>query len=153
MDRTTIAAIAAAGVALWLLRPKATVTTDEQYDLPRASYTPVVQDFARAISRAEGFNVAGSIPQRAKNPGNLKLPGYPTIGGGISVFDSIDQGWAALHNQLQLIIDGRSRYYNLDMTIKDMGDLWEADPGDAWANNVAADLGVSVNAPLWQVLV
>ena len=152
MKRTTIAAIAAAGAAAWLLRPKATIVTSEQYDLPQASYGYVVQRFAQAIARAEGFSVPNSIPMRAKNPGNLKLQGFPTING-ISVFDSVDQGWAALHNQLQLIIDGRSKFYNLDMSIKAMGDTWEADAGDAWAHNIAADLGVSVDAPLWTVLV
>jgi len=152
MKRSTIAIIAAGIGAAWLLRPKATVTTSEQYDLGRASYGAAVQNFAQAIARAEGFTVNGTIPQRANNPGALKLAGWPTING-IAVFDSIDQGWAALHNQLQLIIDGRSRFYTLDMTIKQMGDTWEADPGDAWANNVAANLNADVNAPLWQVLV
>lgn len=153
MRRSTIAFIVAAAGAAWLLRPKATVTTSENYDLGRASYSPVVQRFAQAVARAEGYGIPGAIPTIAKNPGNLKLPNTPTLGSGISVFDSIDQGWAALHNQLQLIIDGRSRFYNLDMTIKEMGDTWEADPGDAWARNVASDLGVSLNSPLWQVLV
>lgn len=152
MKQSTIAIIAAAIGAAWLLRPKATVNTSEQYDLGRASYSPIVQNFARAIARAEGFYVNGAIPQRANNPGNLKLSGYPTING-ISVFDSVDQGWAALYNQLQLIIEGRSRFYNLDMTIKEMGDTWEADPGDAWAINVADSMGVNVSSPLWQVLV
>jgi hypothetical protein len=33
-----------------------------------------------------------------------------------------------------------------------MGAVYEADPGNAWARNVAAFLGVDVHTPLWEVL-
>lgn len=64
-----------------------------------------LQDLANAISNFEGFNVAGSLAQRNNNPGNLKYAGQAgaTLGAnGFAVFDSLDDGQAALLNQLNL---------------------------------------------------
>lgn len=151
-------ALAAGGlVALaWFLRPTGTVTTYESYDLPggQTSYSPNLMAFAEGIARAEGFYVSGSIPNRAKNPGAIKVPGWTGANlNGISVFDSVDQGWAQLYRQLWAIVTGSSGVYNLDMSIADMGDRYEADPGDAWSVNVASYLGVPRSTPLWAVLV
>lgn len=147
-------------VGAWILkylRPIATVTTDWDWQLPNVSYSPAIQAAAQAIAKAEGFYVPNSIPARAHNPGNLKIPGWtgPTLGGGICVFDSDGQGWAALHRQLQMIVDGRSQVYSLDMTLSEMGRLWTATATEqaAWSNNVASFLGVEPDQPLWSVLV
>lgn len=156
-------AIGAAGLAAFLLfRPKrltATVTTSEGFDLEpyggMTVYPAPIKRTAEAIARAEGFYVRGSIPQRAHNPGDLKVPNWtgPTLGSGISVFQSDDAGWAALYKQLQAILTGRSNYYNLDMTIADMGNVWTATQKDSWAANVAGFLAVPVTTPLYSVLV
>ena len=163
MTKSQAAMLGVGGVLVlaWLTRPKGTVTTSEEYDLSPyggpTNYSPKVRAFADAIARAEGFYVAGSVPQRARNPGDLKIPNWtgPVLGEGISVFESVDQGWNALYRQLQFIIDGRSRVYNLDFTIRDMGRKYTATltEQDAWANNVARVLNVPVDTPLWQVLV
>jgi len=104
-----------------------------------------------AIANAEGFNVSGSIPQRANNPGDLVLGdiGYGTLGsGGITVFPSIDAGWAALANQINLIASGQSTAgYSPTMTIEQVGAIYSGDSTGNWANNVAAYLGVSSSAP------
>jgi hypothetical protein len=115
-----------------------------------------IQAMAAAIARAEGFTVSGSIGARANNPGNLVLPGSSnTIGPeGITVFATAADGWRALYNQLQAIVDGRS-LYSLDWTIAQMGDHWAppaTNPGGYWAINVAAALGVSTNTRLRDVL-
>ncbi len=116
------------------------------------SYPEPIKNFARAIARQEGFNIAGSIPQRANNPGNLKN-GVPHLPGtSITQYSSADQGWAALHRQLYLILTGGSNYYTLDMSIEDMARVWTATEQGPWARNVAQFLGVPTSAPLWQVL-
>jgi hypothetical protein len=116
--------------------------------------TSAVVRVANAIAKAEGYNVPGSIPDRANNPGNLKLGG--TTINGVTVYPSDDAGWSALYRQLGLIVSGGSDYYSLNMTIRQMGDIW-APSGDrnvpgAWARNVAAGLGVTVETPLRAVL-
>jgi hypothetical protein len=138
----------------WYLRPTGTVTTSETLELQPADYPEGLKNTARAIARAEGFYVAGSIPQRAHNPGNLKLGGETLGATGITVFASDAEGWAALYRQLALIVAGSSRVYTLDDTIRAMGEKWTATENEqlAWSSNVASALGVSVDAPLSQVL-
>lgn len=156
-------AAAAAALVWWLLRREdrplvATVTTSESYDLSPyggpTSYDPALQRTAQAIARQEGWHVAGSIPQRANNPGNLKVPGQPTLPGtSITQFASPDLGWAALHRQLWLIVSGRSAYYSLDMSIADMARTWTATQQTEWATNVASFLGVPTSTRLVEVLI
>lgn len=113
--------------------------------------------FAVAIAKAEGFYVPNTIPAKSNNPGDLKVPGSAkTTPGGITIFESLEDGWSALYHQLEIIVTGRSAVYSLDMTIKQMGDKWapaadKNQPG-VWAQNVAAALGVPVTTPLRQVL-
>lgn len=156
------AAVAIIGLALlWFWnrnRPlTGTVTTSEGYDLEPyggpTSYPQPIINTAQAIARAEGYYITGSVPNRANNPGDLKLGGT-TIANGITVFDSPDSGWNALYRQLYLILTGRSSYYNLDMSITEMGRIWTATVAEqsAWSNNVAGSLGVPASTPLWAVL-
>lgn len=112
--------------------------------LGQVSITPLMQ----AIAQAEGFNVAGSIPQRANNPGDLEVGdiGYGTLGQGITVFGSVDDGWAALANQINMIVTGQSSYYSPTESLAQVGATYSGgDPN--WANNVSSILGVSVNTP------
>lgn len=153
----TIALVVA--LVLWILyflRPRGTVETFETFDLSGlggpgiVNFPQPLKDFAVAIARAEGFYVHDSIPQRLNNPGDLKLDGEE-----ITEFQSVDQGWYALHRQLWLIVTGQSAHYNLDTTIREMGRKWTATitEQEAWARNVANSMNVSIDTPLWQVLV
>lgn len=152
--------LAGLGVLWFLLNkrdPIATVTTSEGFDLSEyggpTSYPEPIRQFAAAIARQEGFYVSGSIPQRANNPGDLKIPNMPTLPGtSITQFPSADAGWNALYRQLHLILTGRSSFYNLDMTIADMGRVWTVTEQGPWSTNVASFLGVSTDTRLWQVL-
>jgi hypothetical protein len=113
--------------------------------------TNQVQAIAKAIARAEGFYVQGSIPQRANNPGDLKLgdKGYGLIDDK-TVFPSPGQGWNALYHEVQLILDNKSKYYNSGMTIAEVGQVYSGgDPN--WAQNVADTLGVDTETPIGQV--
>jgi hypothetical protein len=110
-----------------------------------------VQRIAKAIAKAEGFYVSGSVPSRAHNPGDLKLgdKGYGTIDGK-TIFPSDSQGWQALYHEVQLILDGKSAYYQPSMSIADIGNIYSGgDPN--WAQNVADDLGVDVDTQIGQV--
>lgn len=108
-----------------------------------------IGQLAEAIALAEGYGVPGAIPTVANNPGDLKVGG-PSIGSGISVFQTPEQGWDALYRQLVAIRDGRSAYYDTSTTLADMGQRWAGD--HAWAGNVARTLGVSVETTLAEIL-
>lgn len=162
--QTKLITVGAAIAALYLFRsklsggPVASVTTSEGFDLSEyggpVSYPAGIKRMAEAIARQEGFYKSGSIPQRANNPGDLKVPGWtgPTLGTGITVFNSVDDGWQALYRQLWRILTNQSAYYNLDMTIAEMGGVWTATQQDAWSSNVAGFLGVPTSTKLWEVL-
>lgn len=98
---------------------------------------------AEAWAREEGFYVAGSIPQRANNPGDLELGdiGFGKLGEGVTVFDSAAAGWNALYAQIARMLTGKSHVYALDMTLAQVG--LEYSGGDPnWSKNVAALLKV-----------
>lgn len=149
---------AIAGLYLLSRRPlTATVTTSEGFDLSPyggpTTYPAGIKNMAQAIARAEGFYVTGSIPQRAHNPGDLKLPNSATLGSsGITVFPSDDAGWTALYRQLWSIVTGDSSRYNLDMSLADMAGTWTATQQGSWAQNVADFLGVETSVKLWELI-
>jgi len=144
----------------WFRREKpltATVTTYEGFDLSQyggvTSYPQPIKTFAQAIAKQEGFYVTGSIPQRANNPGDLKIPNAPVLPGtSITQFETADEGWNALYKQLWIIVTGQSSYYNLDMTIDEMSRIWTATQQEPWAANVSMYVGAARSTPLWQVL-
>lgn len=102
--------------------------------------TQRVDALARAIGRAEGFDVKGSKPARKHNPGDLKQAGS------YRVFRSDAAGWEALRVQLVRVVAGQSRQYRLGMTIQQMGRRYAGSP--LWAANVAKALHVPANTKL-----
>ena len=113
----------------------------------------VTRKIAEAIATAEGFFVSGSLPQRANNPGDLKL-GNAGLGdiNGKTVFASVEEGWAALERQIDLILSGRSAYYSPDWTILQVAQKYTGgDNAEAWANIVAEQLGVTPDTPIGEV--
>jgi hypothetical protein len=110
------------------------------------SIYPGVPQFAAAIANAEGFGIDGAIPTLAHNPGDLVIPGWtsPTLGEGISVFSSDDEGLARLFHQLDLIASGQSHVYSASDTIRSMAAKWTKTEPDSWAVNVA---GYLANSP------
>ena len=103
------------------------------------SYDEKVQYLAEAIARAEGFYVAGSLPQRQNNPGALK-PG----GVFIALYPDTDSGWTALYNQVELMLTGRSAYYNSSMTFSQIAQIYTGgDNAETWAFIVSNTLGLT----------
>ncbi|MGH9770306.1 MAG: hypothetical protein ACRD4Q_01170 [Candidatus Acidiferrales bacterium] len=132
------------------------------FDNASASYSPtapvspypvtnsVTSALANAIARAEGFFSEGSIPSSANNPGDIEIgdQGQGTIAGK-TVFGTLDAGWNALYNQINLMLTGRSSVYDPSMTINQVAQLYTGgDQASAWANNVASALGVTPDTTL-----
>lgn len=106
--------------------------------------SPEIGQFAIAIATAEGFGDPGAIPTRANNPGDLELGGT-TLGEGVTVYPTVEDGWNALYHQLLLVRDGRSHVYRTDMTLTEFGATWSGgDPN--WTVNVARVLATSTDA-------
>jgi hypothetical protein len=114
-----------------------------------------VQSFAQGIAVAEGFFVSGSRPQRDNNPGDLTVD---TIGKGVSmdgpfvVYGSPEDGWDALKQQVRLMLTDASAFYNSNMTIREVAERYTTTDQMAWATNVAAVLGVSIDTKLSDLL-
>lgn len=108
-----------------------------------------VDALAQAIAHAEGYGKAGALPTRYRNPGDLKGKCWTghTGKGGHAVFPTDAAGQTALHQQIQKIIAGRSRYYTLDTTIAQMSRRY-ARNWQPWAKRVSAALGVTPNTKL-----
>ena len=110
----------------------------------------------QAIASAEGAHVAGSVPDRLNNPGDLS-DGFSVYGGenhdgsNVTHFPSKDVGWQWLYNKITNIWDGTSSVYSPDMTWREIAQKW-AGNSSAWVANVTAYLGVSPDSTLNQFL-
>lgn len=116
-----------------------------------------VHTFARAIAKAEGFERKGTLPNRYRNPGDLKaVTGYKYPGQigvskrGYVVFRTNAAGWSALEHQIEKIINGESRY-TVNMTLKEISKKYSGG-SRVWAKNVARNLGVTPDVYLWEIL-
>jgi hypothetical protein len=105
---------------------------------------------AEAIARAEGYYVPGSLPQRANNPGGLRLYGETA---GITQFQTPEQGWQALYSQLEWVAAGLSQYYQPSMNWWEFGAVWTGgDNAATWTRNVTAYLGLAPDSPIGQTI-
>lgn len=114
-----------------------------------------INAFSDAIAYAEGFYVTGSRAQRNNNPGNITADITGTgIGydGPFVKYANPEDGWEALYAQIEKMIDGTSIFYDSTMSIKEISRVYTATDQDAWANNVASRLGVSVDTTIDDML-
>lgn len=109
---------------------------------------PNVHTLADAIARTEGFYSKGTIPNRYHNPGDIRsrLPhAYPGQVGlnrsGYVIFRSDRYGWAALHAQIQRVIDGTSTQYDQSMTFAEIAKVYATDP--RWKKSVCKILKIT----------
>lgn len=123
------------------------------------TYTPTqdkVKAFAEAIAYAEGFGKPGAIPTRSHNPGDLRPPngvvnfwtGQVGIDAGHAVFVDDNAGWLALYRQVTLMAENKSNFYDLTMSIAQVGKIYAESDTNAsgvgpWAKNVCSKLGIS----------
>ncbi len=102
-----------------------------------------VIDLAKAIAHAEGFGTPNSVPTRAHNPGDLKIPNWTgaTTGiEGITVFQDDEIGWNALYKQLLMIKNNKSHFYNLSETFSQFAMHWTDTQSGYWLENMLAKL-------------
>jgi hypothetical protein len=111
---------------------------------------------AKAIARAEGFYVKGSIPNRLHNPGDIRshlqhaYPGQIGLSHGYVIFRNDHAGWAALERQIDKMVDGSSRLYNVNMTLKQFSHKYAESP--TWVKNVSKILDVTSSTRMWEIL-
>jgi hypothetical protein len=113
--------------------------------ITKSKYPSTVIDLGAAIAHAEGFGIAGAVPTRAHNPGDLKIPGWTGLTTGdedISVFNSDTEGWNHLYDQLLRIQVGNSHVYNLNMTLQQFAAKWTDTQAVDWLDNVLYKLQV-----------
>ena len=119
----------------------------------------VISRLAHIIAIQEGFYKIGTIAQRNNNPGNLVYVGQSKAIGqdknGFCIFATEQDGWDALYFQLSLILDGKSRYYSPEMTIREFVETWAPtspkDEKDAYARAIAYEFGCEVETKLNQL--
>lgn len=126
------------------------------FSLPQGNLQ-ALQPLSSAIGNAEGFGVAGAIPTRANNPGDLELGdlGYGTLGNGISIFPDAASGQNALTGFLANILGGGNPNYSPNMSLSQFGDVYVNGPNGGtsqgsqdWTANLAKSLGVPANTPI-----
>lgn len=87
----------------------------------------VIEIMAEAHARFEGYYIEGTLAQRLNNPGVLVYAGQRNASkheSGFCQFIYEGDGWEALRNQLKLVLDNRSAFYNTDMTIQEYIDVY-----------------------------
>lgn len=116
-----------------------------------ADFDKHVVDLASAIAHAEGFDVAGSVPQRAHNPGDLG-PGdtgvfdvIHAVGSDVSVLPDDQTGWDLLYRKLQRALAGGSAVFKTSFTIQMFADHYvsggnQSEDSIHWAANVVSYL-------------
>ena len=115
------------------------------------------QQLMHAIAKAEGYGVHGAVPTRYHNPGDIrasrgvKYPGQVGLNNhGYVIFKSDRYGWDAMQSQLDKIVDGNSRFYSVNMTLRQLSKRYATSP--LWVKNVAKNLGVTPDATLAEIL-
>ena len=127
-----------------------------------SAFSAQIVAFAQAILQAEN---SGTVDPATNNPGNLIVTSATNsilqqgwtrkyASSGVSIYDNTADGWNALYNQLQLIVNGQSALANPANgdTISDLAYGWTTTNPDGWAETVAGQLGVIPDTPLSQVL-
>jgi len=151
MIPTSVLAIGAVIGLLWLFsRAAAAQQQSDSAIAPPAdpSTESAVLVMAAAIAQAEGFNVPNTQPARLHNPGDLTDPDT----GQLRTFSNDADGYAALYNQVRLMLTGQSRIYTLDMSLAQVAVIYTGNDNPAgWARTVANALGVSTSTTLGQI--
>jgi len=105
---------------------------------------------AHAIALAEGYFVAGSLPNRINNPGDMKLGdrGHGTEHDK-TIYLTADDGWAALGRECTAILTGASHVYFVSWNFLQVADKWTgSDNSGAWCRIVCDNLNVDPTTTL-----
>lgn len=116
-----------------------------------------IWDVCRAIANQEGASIAGTVPDRLNNPGDIS-DGSLTFGAefhsGSSVthFPNKDTGWQWLYDKIKNAASGSSIVYRPSMDFYDIGAIWAPPNANSWAEGVAYFLGVDPSTTLGQYI-
>jgi hypothetical protein len=111
---------------------------------------------AQAFAKQEGFGVAGARPTRNNNPGDLRPPnGNPNYwsgqvgvdSGSFAIFATAGDGWAALETDIR-VHSSRNPNQTLAGFVSQFAPASDGNNSTAYANGVAADLGVTPDVTL-----
>lgn len=108
---------------------------------------------AMAIADNEGyFSPLQNISQKTNNPGDLE---NGDIGLGTSygktIYKSPISGWLNLFEQIERMVNGKSKYYNPEMTFAQMG-LMYSGGNPKYAMNLCSFLGIDTTTTLGDYL-
>jgi hypothetical protein len=105
------------------------------------------------------MGTAGNLPQRNRNPGNLKIGGAGnafamkgpdgsplTDPQGHLIFPNPEAGFQALMKDIQMKINGASKFLPANPTLSQLGRVYAEDP--RWGEKVSAITGIPLNAQL-----
>src|SRR5581483_9611596 len=100
-----------------------------------------------AIALAEGADLAGSIPDRLNNPGDIsdgrhEFGAEDHDGSDVTCFPTKLTGWTWLYNKVQAIVSGQSEVYSPGMSWMQLAQKWAGDWAP-WVAKVCEYLGVS----------
>lgn len=102
-----------------------------------------------ASGYAEGANKAGSLPDRANNPGDISdyfdKYGGVVCGSHVTQFPDKATGWNALYEKWSNILSGNSCEYNPNDSWQVIAQTWASDWQD-WLKNVTGILNVDPNS-------
>jgi hypothetical protein len=117
------------------------------------SAAPVeVGRLAQAIARTEGYCRVGTLPNRLNNPGDIRstrrdaYTGQVGLYRGYVVFRSERDGWRALCNLIQRVVDGTSSIYRQEMSFKEIARHYASSP--QWVKTLCKILRVSQTTTL-----
>jgi len=115
----------------------------------------VLNKMAEAIQYWESGGDTAARSYRNNNPGNLKFARQPGAVGqdsdGHAIFDTFENGWAALIRQLSIAFTGQSRVYSPTDTLYDFFRKYAEDNSGQYAEYVAGVLGVSPETQLQNI--
>lgn len=138
MNRTAFFLIVGGGILIVIL-------------MGRKLVSPTLESMARAIMDFEGY-FQGSASQRNNNPGNLKFAGQTGAVGrdnqGHAIFNTFEDGWNALINQLKIAFTGHSTIYSPTDTLRSFFSKYAEANSEPYAKFVADRLGVTPDTRL-----
>ena len=107
---------------------------------------------AQAIAHMEGFFVAGSIPQRTNNPGDIG-----TFGGKVRSYGTAAQGFDTLDSYIESHATANPTwdfydFFHYYLTGDTMGTPGPGQNPDGYADYVAGQVGVNPTTPISSVI-
>lgn len=123
------------------------IAPDEEQFLRSQGYTEDEINQLKLSFNTVGKTIVSNIPQRNKNPGNIKAGGLAdslAIGKdnqGHLIFPDEATGFKAMQMDIEAKINGNSKYLSANPTIQELGKVYAEDPN--WGKRVASILGIS----------